>query len=42
MIDCVGKQKEYDGENGREERESFPSADFRSDDHRWVECTAQV
>jgi hypothetical protein len=28
MIDCVGEQKEYDGEKGREERDNFPSTDF--------------
>jgi hypothetical protein len=28
MICCVWEQKEYDGENGREERESLPSANF--------------
>jgi len=42
MVDCVGEQKEYDGENGREEGESFPSANFWGPGHRWIECIAQV
>jgi hypothetical protein len=28
MIGCVGEDKEHDDEDGREKRESFPSADF--------------
>jgi hypothetical protein len=40
MVRCVWKQKEYDGEQGREEGDGFPSTNFGSAGHRWIECIA--
>jgi hypothetical protein len=39
MARCVGKQKEYDSEQGCQEGECLPSADFWRADHCWTECT---
>ena len=42
MVCCVGEQKEYDGENGREEGKRHPTTNFWGPSHRWIECIAQV
>jgi hypothetical protein len=42
MVCCVGDQKEYEDENDSDEAERLPTANFRSADHRWIECIAQV
>jgi hypothetical protein len=39
MVRCLGEDKEQDGDEGCEESESFPCADFWSAGHRWIECT---
>jgi hypothetical protein len=42
MIRCVRECEEQDGEEGCQEGECLPSADFGGADHRWIECIAQV
>jgi hypothetical protein len=39
MVCRVGEQKEQHGDEGCEDCESFPSADFGGPGHRWIECT---
>jgi hypothetical protein len=42
MICCVGEEKEGDRNDGGEEGECLPCADFRGADHRWIECIAEI
>jgi hypothetical protein len=41
MVGWVGEQQEQHGDEGCEESEKFPAADFRRQGHRWTECIAQ-
>jgi hypothetical protein len=41
MIGCVGESEEQHSDEGREECEKFPAADFCRRCHRWIECIAQ-
>jgi hypothetical protein len=42
MIGCLGKEKKQESEDGCEEGEGFPSANFWVPCHRWVECIAPI
>ena len=42
MICCVGEQEESDCDDGGEEGECLPCANFGDADHRWIECIAQM
>jgi hypothetical protein len=42
MVRCVGEDKEQDGDEGCEEGECLPCANFRSANHRWIECIARA
>jgi hypothetical protein len=42
MIGCVGEDKEQDSDEGCEEGEKFPAADFGGPCHRWIECIVPV
>jgi hypothetical protein len=43
MVCWVGQEEEKsDCENGGEDGERFPCANFGDADHRWIECIAQM
>jgi hypothetical protein len=42
MVRRMGKDEEQHGDEGCEERDCFPVANFWGPCHRWIECTAPV
>jgi hypothetical protein len=42
MIHWVESEKEQEGDEGCQESESFPAANFRSADHHWIEFIARA
>jgi hypothetical protein len=41
MVRCGGENKEQDSEDGCQEGERLPTADFGGPSHRWIKCTAR-